>query len=125
MSKYSKSAEAINTSLLLWDVRHTETSIDDVEQITFYPINSIENSDIIEFDIPGFQYLMLRDVELLVKFNILTDRDVAPVENTNVSPINNFIHALWETVDVKINGFNVEQSMSKTLEFSFFLFHHK
>ena len=54
MAKYNKSAESISSNLLLWDVPNTETSIHNVEKITFHPINSIDNSDTIEFDIPGY-----------------------------------------------------------------------
>ena len=114
MAKYNKSAESISSNLLLWDVPNTETSIHNVEKITFHPINSIDNSDTIEFDIPGYQGLMLDEVDLVVKFNILTDKEKDPAENAQVSPVNNFIHALWEYAEVRVNGYNIEQSMSQS-----------
>ena len=114
MAKYVKSDEAITTDLLLWDIPRTETSVEDVETIEIYPINSIEKSETIDFEIPGFRALMLKSVDLIVKFNILTHDDKVPAANTNVSPINNFLHALWENVEVRVNGYNVEQSMSQS-----------
>ena len=70
MAKYVKSGESITTDLLLWDIPRTETSVEDVETIEIYPINSIEKSETIDFEIPVFRALMLKSVDLIVKFNM-------------------------------------------------------
>ena len=121
MSKYSKSKETISTEFLLWDVPPTETSIEDVEIMNFHPINSLENSSTIDFDIPGFKNLMLSDVHLVVKFKVQTSTDTDLADNENVSTVNNFAHVLWQNVEIKLNGYNVEQSMSQSFHLrSFF-----
>ena len=121
MAKYSKSKESISSEFLLWDVPHTETSIDSVEIMDFYPLTSLDTSSVVHFDIPGFNNMMLSDIYLMIKFNIKTDAGVVLTAKTNVAPVNNFAHVLWENVELKMNGYNVEQSMSQSFHLrSFF-----
>ena len=104
MSKFIASEEAMPSELLLWSTRGTQTGIRNVKQIDYQPVNSLTNSDTINFEIPGQPNLLLKKVEIISKFKI-TKKDGEDLTDTdNVSPVSNFGHSLWKLVDVTLNS---------------------
>ena len=113
MSKYVASKESVDSSLLLWDIRSTQTSIDETYELTVYPSSTYEDTygSPIDFSIPPQPNGCLIDIDIQTTWcvgradKVLEDKD-------EISIINNFSNALWGYVDVQVgNRVNLMQSM--------------
>lgn len=73
---------------------------------TYYPLNSISNSNVIEFMVPGTsnQVIDFPECSLYIsgKFKKLDDSDLAA--DAPVFPANNLLHSMIRTVDISVNG---------------------
>lgn len=114
MSKYNKSAEAISSNLHLWGSLPTQTSIREVKKIDFYPVNSVDSSNTIDFVIPKLPKLMLSKVEVLAKIRVLNANGDNPAANNNVSVVSDLSGALWRNVDVSVGGVSITQSFDNS-----------
>ena len=115
MTKYIESQEALESSLLLWDIRSTQTSIEETYELTVYPSTTYEDryGAPVEFTIPMQPNGCLIDVEILTTWQIKRE-DAVLANKDEITVINNFSNALWAFVDVKVsNRVNLMQSMEQ------------
>ena len=126
MSKYIQSKEAIDTSLLLWDIRPTQTSIEETYDIVVYPSAIYDDTygGPINFVIPPQTNGCLIDINILTEWRIMkpdkdpTKGDAKLDDKEQVSIINNFSNALWSFVDIQVGDrVNVMQSMENAYGF--------
>lgn len=113
MSKYIKSKEAIDTSLLLWDIRPTQTSIEETYDLVVYPTTMYEDAygGPINFVIPPQTNGCLCDIDVVTEWCVMKGGAKLP-DNEQVSIVNNFSNALWGFVDVQVSDrVNIMQSM--------------
>ena len=117
MSKFKDSAEALDTSLLLWPgLKHTNTSVSEVYDLLVYPQNSIIQGpgQTIFFNIPAQETGFLHDVEVHAKFRIKKANANLPA-GEQVSIVNNISGALFSLVEAKIDDrINLLQQMSQS-----------
>ena len=115
MSKFVNSEECVDTNLIFWEQKPTQTATIDTYEIRVFPITSILNEGTIDFSIPPQSTGQLCDLEIVTKFRIIQDDDTDLAAKTDVSVISNISNALWSLVDVKIGGrINLMQSMKNS-----------
>jgi len=72
-----------------------------------------EQTETVVFDFPPLDYpysYEISDLLLSVKFNILNTDDTLPAKTDTVVGINNMLHSLFKTVNLKLNGESVTSS---------------
>ena len=111
---YSKRCE--KSEVDLFSVPPTQLSLEKGRWIDYRPLSSVENPDsAITFLIAGTdEYLDLSKTILYVEGKILKGDDDTPLSGggqTNVAPVNNFLHSLFKQVDVYLNGKQVTPAM--------------
>ena len=114
MSKYIESKEAIDTSLLLWDIRPTQTSVQETYDIVVYPtaIYDDQYGGPITFVIPPQSSGCLINIDVITEWRVMKGENKKIVAADQVTVINNFSNALWSYVDVQVGDrINVMQSM--------------
>ena len=114
MSKYVKSMEAMPSNLHLWGSLPTQTAIEEVKKLDFYPVSSIDYSDTIDFIIPKIPKLMLEHVEIVTNIRVLNADGTNPAANNNVSTVPDLAGSLWRNVDVSIGGVSITQSFDNS-----------
>ena len=113
MSKYTQSKEAVDTSLLLWDIRPTQTTVQETYDLIVYPSAVYDDTfgGPINFTIPPQSNGCLVDIEILTEWQV-KNGDVVLVADAQTSVINNIANAMWSFVDVLVGDrVNVMQSM--------------
>ena len=111
---YSKRCE--KSEVNLFSVPPTQLSLEKGRWIDYRPLSSVETPDsAITFLIAGTdEYLDLSKTILYVEGKILKGDDDTPLSGggqTNVAPVNNFLHSLFKQVDVYLNGKQVTPAM--------------
>ena len=111
---YSKRCE--KSEVDLFSVPPTQLSLEKGRWIDYRPLSSVETPDsAITFLIAGTdEYLDLSKTILYVEGKILKGDDDTPLSGggqTNVAPVNNFLHSLFKQVDVYLNGKQVTPAM--------------
>jgi len=116
---HAQSSECMKSELDIFSLPPTQTSIEKSDWIEYKPIASLTDDAPIEFSIPGFgeEYLDLSHTLLSVKVKILkSDGANLPAETAavpvDVAPVNNFLHSLFDQVDVFLNQKLVSTSTS-------------
>lgn len=72
---------------------------------TYYPLNSLTNSTVIEFLIPGTANQVIDFPECSVYFSGKFKNAAANLAaDSTVAPVNNLLHSMIRTIDVSING---------------------
>ena len=73
---------------------------------TYYPLNSLNNSSVIEFLIPGTsnQVIDLPECSLYISGKITKANKSNLAGESSVFPVNNMLHSMIRTIDVSING---------------------
>ena len=99
----------------LFSVPPTQQSLERGRWIDYAPLSSVENPDsAITFLIAGTdEYIDLSKTILTVTGNIMK-KDKAKLDGggqSNVAPVNNFLHSLFRQVDVYLNGKQVTPAM--------------
>ena len=112
--------EAMPSNLHLWGSLPTQTAIQEVKKIDFYPVNSIDSSDTIDFVIPKIPKLMLDRVEVLAKIRVVQAGGTNPAANNDVSTVSDLSGALWRNVDVSIGGVSITQSFDNSYTMTHF-----
>ena len=112
---YSKRCE--KSEVDLFSVPPTQLSLEKGRWIDYRPLSSVENPDsAITFLIAGTdEYLDLSKTILYVEGKIMKNDkdgldDVGGAQ-TNVAPVNNFLHSLFKQIDVYLNGKQVTPAM--------------
>ena len=121
MSKYIKSQEAITSDLLLCGSPPTQTGIIDTRAIDYYPLSSIEDSDVISFQLPSHEKLMLKNIQIVSQIKVVSNTNTAPAANTNVSVVSNFAASLWKNLSLVIDGTDILQSFDQSYPISTFM----
>ena len=95
----------------IFSVPPTQLSIDKTYVTEHRPIATLDERNLIEFIItPAIdEYILLRETMLYMKVKVDlvktgTPNTVTPDEWLKVCPVNNFLHSLFKTVDLEING---------------------
>ena len=111
---YSKRCE--KSEVDLFSVPPTQLSLEKGRWIDYRPLSSVENPDsAITFLIAGTnEYLDLSKTILYVEGKIMNNDGTSELSGggqTNVAPVNNFLHSLFKQVDVYLNGKQVTPAM--------------
>jgi hypothetical protein len=103
---HAQSEQCSLSSLDLFSVPPSQTSIEGNKYIEYRPISSIVDSNTIDFSISGNgeEYIALADTILSVQFKIVKEDGgiLSPGESTRVAPVNYFLHALFSQIDVTV-----------------------
>ena len=98
----------------LFSVPPTQQSLERGRWIGYAPLSSVENTDSpINLLVTGTdEYIDLSKTILTVTGKIVKDNEAVLVANqTDVAPVNNFLHSLFKQVDVYLNGKQVTPAM--------------
>ena len=110
---FSKRCE--KSEIDLFNVPPTQQSLERGRWIDYAPLSSVENTDSpINFLIAGTdEYIDLSKTILTVMGKIVKSDDTAldGGDQSNVAPVNNFLHSLFKQVDVYLNGKQVTPAM--------------
>ena len=110
---YSKRCE--KSEIDLFSVPPTQLSLEKGRWIDYRPLSSVTNDDsAITFLISGTdEYIDLSKTILVVEGKVKTgdDKDLSGGAQSNVAPVNNFLHSLIKQVDVYLNGKQVTPAM--------------
>ena len=89
----------------MFSIPSTQTSISKGQWIEYHPLSNITDSGPIEFNVSGSgeEYLDLARTQLYVKAKITKANGANSDPNTDVGPVNLFLHALFSQVDVSLN----------------------
>ena len=105
---HSGSCVYLKSEVNLFSVPPTQTTIENSNYVQYKPISSLTEGSPIEFSIPGTsEYIDLAHTLLSVRVTIA--QTVAPSEIIeksilkNVGPVNNFMHSIFNQVDVFFN----------------------
>ena len=98
-----------------FSVPPTQQSLERGRWIGYAPLSSVENTDSpINFLVTGTdEYIDLSKTILTVTGKIVKDNEsvLDGANQTNVAPVNNFLHSLFKQVDVYLNGKQVTPAM--------------
>ena len=122
MSKYQQSKESIDSSLLLWDIRPTQTSVQETYDLIVYPSAVYDDTfgGPITFKIPPQANGCLSDVEIVTEWKVMKNT-AKLTDKQQVSVINNISNAMWNFVDVQVGDrVNVMQSMENAYAYQTF-----
>ena len=110
---YSKRCE--KSEVDLFSVPPTQLSLEKGRWIDYRPLSSVENPDsAITFLIAGTdEYIDLSKTILYVEGKVTTGDggELSGGVQSNVAPVNNFLHSLFKQVDVYLNGKQVTPAM--------------
>ena len=110
---YSKRCE--KSEVDLFSVPPTQLSLEKGRWIDYRPLSSVQNPDsAITFLIAGTdEYIDLSKTILYVEGNVVDGNGgaLSGGTQTNVAPVNNFLHSLFKQVDVYLNGKQVTPAM--------------
>ena len=125
MSKFINSRESVTSPLLLWQDVPTQVSVQETYDLKIWPVTNIYNDGPINFNLPPQPNGMLTSVDVVTKFSIHDSG--APITGgiqKNVSIINNFSNALWELVEIRLDGrIELMQSMRNAYAYQTFFNH--
>lgn len=98
---HSHSCECMKSELDLFTIPPTQTSIESSQWVHYKPVSSLSDDGPIEFVVPGHgeEYLDLAHTMIIVKVRVSASVNGA----YKVSPVNNFLHTLFNQVDVFFN----------------------
>lgn len=98
---HSHSCECMKSELDLFTIPPTQTAIESSQWIHYKPVSSLTDDGPLEFVIPGHgeEYLDLAHTMISLSVKIIAIGDPA----YKVAPVNNFLHTLFNQVDVFFN----------------------
>ena len=102
---HTHSYEGAKSELDFFTLPPTQTSIESASWVEYQPINSLSDDAPLEFVVPGQgdEYLELAHTILFVKVRIVGGKGENIAGKDLVSPVNNFMHSLFNQVDVFLN----------------------
>ena len=110
---YSKRCE--KSEIDLFSVPPTQQSLEKGRWIDYRPLSSVTNDDsAITFLVAGTdEYLDLSKTILVVEGKVTPPNEDDKIDSgqTNIAPVNNFLHSLFRQVDVYLNGKQVTPAM--------------
>lgn len=102
---HNHSCECAKSELDLFALPSTQTSIESGQWIHYKPISSLSDDGPIEFQVPGTgdDYIDLSHTMLYIKAKITSPDSNAIKEQTHIAPVNNWLHTLFNQLDVYLN----------------------
>lgn len=107
---HTHSCECLKSELLLFEIPPTQTTIEGSHWLQYKPISSLSNDSPIEFVIPGNgeEYLDLAHTMLNLRVSLEFEGNPADLPSgspdiNTIGPVNNFMHSLFNQVDVSFN----------------------
>ena len=100
MAKYLNSGESISSSLLLWNVRPTQVSIEETYDLKVWPVTNLYNQGPLNFNLPPQSKGLLTDIHIVTKLKIQKNGEDITSPQKDVSVINNLANSLWTEVSV-------------------------
>ena len=102
---HHESNECSKSELDLFSIPPTQTSINRGQWIEYHPLSNITDTGPIKFNVSGSgeEYLDLARTQLYVKAKITKANGANLDPNTQVGPVNLFLHSLFSQVDVSLN----------------------
>ena len=91
---YHESRECTKSELDVFTISATQTSIHKGQWIEYHPLSKITDTGVIEFNVSGTgeEYLDLGRTQLFVKAKITKANGTALDADTQVGPMNRFLH---------------------------------
>ncbi|XP_063975165.1 uncharacterized protein F54H12.2-like [Diachasmimorpha longicaudata] len=98
---YKKSKKS---ELDLFTISPTQTSIENSQFVYYNPVSTLSDDAPIEFIVPGHgeEYIDLAHTMIKVRARILKPEGTAALDDS-VGPVNNFLHSMFNQVDVYFN----------------------
>ena len=100
MARFVNSNSSIPSSLLLWNDRPTQVSIEETYDLKVWPVTNLLNEGPINFSLPIQMNGLLTDVHIITKFKIQKNGEDITTPQKDISVINNFANSLWSEVSV-------------------------
>ena len=100
MAKFVNSSDSISSSLLLWNDRPTQVSIEETYDLKVWPVTNLLNTGPIHFNIPPQPKGLLTDIHIITKLKIQKNGEDITVPQKDVSVVNNLANSLWNEVSV-------------------------
>ncbi len=104
---HTQSCECLKSELLLFDIPPTLTAIESSKYVQYKPISSLTDESPIEFTITGTgdEYIDLAHTMLSLKVSLKGEipKDIKEEAVQQIGPVNNFMHSLFNQVDVFFN----------------------
>lgn len=96
--------EGHQENVALFQPRHVDTAIENVEWIEYRPVSQISRGAAIEFNVPGngMNYIDLKKSKILIKARILRGDGTKVVANDKVGFVNIPLYALFRQCDVSL-----------------------
>lgn len=109
---HPQSCQSVHTGLDLFCVPPTQTAIEEGQFVEFHPLSSLSPSAPIEFAISGAtaEYLDLNNTYLHVRAKITKPTGTDLDADTDVAPVNYWLHSLFSQVDISLNDTLVTNS---------------
>ena len=106
------SCECSKTELDMFAMPPTMITMQEAQWVEHHPISSLTSSAPIEFEIKGQteEYIDLNNSYLYLKVKVLRTDDSMVENDDRVAPVNNFMHALFNEVDLYLNNKLVSSS---------------
>ena len=124
MAKFVNSSESISSSLLLWNDRPTQVSIEETYDLKVWPVTNIFNEGPINFNLPPQPKGMMTDIHVITKLKIQLDGQDITERQKSVSVVNNFTNSLWGMVDVQVDDrLDITQSMKNSYAYQTYFNH--
>ena len=84
--------------------------------MTYYPLNSLGNADVLEFIIPGTsnEVIDMNNTSIYIKAKITDDKGADLADTVKVQPINNLLAGLFRYQELNINGQLVTRASRET-----------
>lgn len=124
MAKFVNSEQSILSSLLLWNDKPTQVSVQETYNHKVWPSSNILNDGPINFTIPPQPKGMMRDINIVTTFKIQADgKDIVETQKS-LSVVNNFANSLWSLVKVTLDDrVDIMQSMKNSYPYTTFFNH--
>ena len=102
---HRQSCEGVKSELYLFAVPPTQTSIEEGRLVKHQPLTSLDSGCPTEFILPGTgdAYIELANTYLLIRAKVVRGIDTDLADDTPVGPVNNWLHSLFNQVDVYLN----------------------
>ena len=112
---HERSKQCGKTETDLFSIPPTQASLEKGRWIDYHPLSSVENDDgPITFLAAGTEdYVDLSKTILFVEGKVVKadGTNLSGSEQSNIAPVNNFLHSLFRQVDVYLNGKQVTPAM--------------
>lgn len=124
MARFVNSTDSISSSLLLWNDRPTQVSIEETYDLKVWPVTNLLNEGPINFNLPPQPKGLLSDLHVVTKFKLMKNGQDISEPQKDISVINNLANSLWGEVSVTCSD-RVElcQSMKNAYAYQTFFNH--